>query len=967
MKKQIVFIVITILSISNVFSQSSYEKQEMFLDANSWFSYEDYKEALPIFLRLEKVDTANYNLMYKIAYCYLHIQGQKSKAISYFEKATQNITTNYKKNTYSEKQAPREALFYLGNAYLVNNRINDAVDAYTRFEKLVSKSKRFIQKGAYDTAYLSHQLKVCKNAIAFQHKPINFIAQNLGNKLNSRFNEFNAVVSGDGKSMAFTSSLQFYDAIFYSKKVNGKWSSPINIMGQLKLDDKCSTTGMSYDGTELYIYNDDNFDGNIYVSKLKNNIWGKAVKLGDNINTKYWEAHASVSPDNKTLFFVSNRKNGIGDLDIYMSKRTSDTTWGKPQNLGSTINTKWNENTPFLSSNGRILFFSSEGHTSMGGYDIFYSVLNKDGSWSKPVNVGYPVNTTDDDIFLVPYKNDGFIYCSRFLKRGFGQQDIYKYHLFNIPRHSSLKVEGVLTMDNKSNRNKESFIINIINKSTLDTIITLNPDKDKVKYQTVAPSGENHLIYESHITKDNKQYYISSKYDIKEVFKSETEQTDKLARIQKPSIVLSEDQKIINTNKDDVNIKLILENGDKLIVYTYHKSKLRDTENFIPTKDFSYDYKALKGKNRIIFVLVDSNNHRRVKEVLVNYSPKDSIAELDIKDKQIATNADGEKITIIKLKAEKESTLTVETIIDGEMINTEEFEIKRKNFSYKYTLNKNAKLRFKLIDKYNNEKIKLVIISYYPISENITNILSEVKAIEREKILSILSSREMQKAESLSKFIDTLYEKALQEKTQNKQLQALIIALALNIDSNTENFIVDLLKISDGDLKLVLEQISKHKVNYKTNIDVINQLILQKSKYNYSNKDIVLLLENYLRKSDISIQKAINLIKQILQIDIAEIIEKINSINANINNIDDLMKAIKNSEIYSRSELQLINSLLQAKLIVSDTSLRSSNDQIVIETKQQSETESKFKLFYILIGFILAFGLILLLNRRKRQ
>ena len=272
-----------------------------------------------------------------------------------------------------------------------------------------------------------------------QYEPVNFVARNLGSPINTRFNEFNAVVSGDGLTLFFTASLKFYDAIFYSKNENGKWSYPINVMGQLGIDDKSATTGLSYDGTELYIYRDDDFDGNIYVSYLKNGIWSKAKKLGDNINTKYWESHASISSDNKKLYFVSNRAGGYGDLDIYESDRITDSTWGEPRNMGEIMNSRWNENTPFLTPDGKRLFFSSEGHKGMGGYDIYYSTLNNE-EWSKPVNIGFPINTTDDDIFFAPNENGSFAYCSQFLRNGYGGQDIYRFQLLDLPEYNNLLV-----------------------------------------------------------------------------------------------------------------------------------------------------------------------------------------------------------------------------------------------------------------------------------------------------------------------------------------------------------------------------------------------------------------------------------------------------------------------------------------------------------------------------------------------
>ena len=602
MKKILLLILCVFLLFFNANSQAEYELEEMFLDADSWFYYEDYKEALPIFLKVLEADSLNYNVMYKIGFCYLHIPGQKHKSIPYLENAIKRTTFNYRNNIYSEKSAPVDALFYLGNAYLINNQIDHAIDAYTGFQHKITRTKKVANKDIYDLEYVNRQFDACRNALQYKYEPINFIAKNIGSPINTRFNEFNAIVSGDGNSLVFTASLQFYDAIFYSKKQDGKWSYPINLMGQLGVDDKCATTGLSYDGTELYIYRNDDFDGNIYISFLQENgMWSKVKKLGDNINTKYWESHASPSPDNKQLFFVSNREDdGYGDLDIYVAERLTDTTWTEPVNLGEKINTQWNENTPFLTPDGKRLFFSSEGHQGMGGYDIFYSTLIN-GEWSEPTNIGYPINTTDDDIFFAPNKDGNFAYCSQFSKKGFGGQDIYEFQLFHLPEYNNVFIEGVLTLDNKEDRNQESFVINIINNKTQDTIAVLSPDNDELNYQYRTPLGKNHLVFESTMNeKSENQYFISKEYNVREEFLSDKIQEEKVEDTS-PEIIPESYSYIADTDNENIKIKLSLQNGGKLIVNTFYKDKLINTEEFdIHKEDFIYEYKPLAVKARRI-------------------------------------------------------------------------------------------------------------------------------------------------------------------------------------------------------------------------------------------------------------------------------------------------------------------------------------------------------------------------------
>jgi hypothetical protein len=989
MKRLLILTFICAFFISNSYSQEYYELEEIFLDADSWFYYEDYQEALPLFLRVLEADSLNYNVMYKIGFCYLHIPGQKAKSIPYLEQAINRTTSNYRDNNYNEKLAPVDALFYLGNAYLVNNRVDAAIDTYTGFQNAITRTKKLANKDIYDSDYLSRQFDACRNAIQLRYEPISFIASNLGNKINTRFNEFNAVVSGDGNSMVYTASLQFYDAIFYSKKVNGEWSYPINLMGQLGVDDKSASTGLSFDGTELYIYRDDNFDGNIYVSYLTDGIWSKVKKLGPNINTKYWESHASISPDNQTLYFVSNREGGFGDLDIYMAKRETDTTWGFPRNMGGVINSRWNENTPFLTSDGKRLFFSSEGHRGMGGYDIYYSNLQEDSSWAEPVNIGYPINTTDDDVFFAPFGKGSFAYCSQFSKKGYGGQDIYHFQTFNIPEYSSLSVEGILTMDNDSSRNKESFVITVIDKESQDTIISLDPDKDGIEYETHTPLGRNHLVYESEMTEENgNQYFISTDYNIKELFRSEIEkqrlaelEKERLAKLEEerlaqieaeknmPSITLGKNQYSIDTDNKNLKIKLSLEKGNKLVVNTFYKGELINTEEFDITKEnFTYEYKPLVGESKIQFKLIDSRNNVRTEEVTVSYIPKDLVAELSIKDKTISINENGDKKVKIKLKVERNSTLFVETFVDGKLINSESFKIKKKNFVYEYEpKSEKSQLNFKLVDKHNNVKTEKVTISHTPINNDLANVLNEIKSFNTKKLSAILQSKEVLNAGSIENLIDIIYTKAKQAGLSKEQAQALLIALAINIDDNTPMFISKLQSIAKGDLKIVLDSIKANQDNYPTNLSVIQELELQSKNYNYNHRDIVRLLEEYLINSGISLDEILKELNKLTKIAISEILEKLGSNAIDIVSIEDLKKILESKNIYSKSELTRIYALLEGMLIAS----KASKELDIVDSKSEiakpaKETNNWMILLFSLTGILIGVFIIFIYNRRNK-
>lgn len=418
-----------------VSAQENIKSRDLFLEAESYFLYEEYSEALPIYIKLKDQFPNNFNIDFKIGRCYIYLPYEKQRAPDYLERASKHISLAYKEGNYKEINTPIDVLFYLGDAYRVNNQLEKAIKSYQSF-KAQSNNK------VYDLNLVDDQIKACHRGIEIEKTPIDISESNLGEVINTPFSETNPVVSENETMLVYASKLPFYEAVYYSKKELGKWTKPINMIPELGVDGDCYPTSISADGTELYIYRSNEFKGDIFVTNFKNGKWSKIRKLNNNINTKYWESHACVSHDGKTLYFTSNRKGGFGGLDIYKSTRSSADNWGPAVNLGSVINSPYNEETPFLLSNGKRLYFSSFGHATMGGYDVFYSDQNSDNSWSTPVNLGYPINTSDDDVFYNPIRDGSIAYIAKFDKGGFGKYDIYRYEIFSDQNPRKYLVNG---------------------------------------------------------------------------------------------------------------------------------------------------------------------------------------------------------------------------------------------------------------------------------------------------------------------------------------------------------------------------------------------------------------------------------------------------------------------------------------------------------------------------------------------
>lgn len=479
----VVFSAIISLFCSTLEAQSAREMRDIFAQAEAYFLYEEYELANPLYLLLD--DDTNFNIKYKIGVCYLNVPGEKEKAIPYLEEAIKHSTLDAKTNRLQETNAPLDAYFFLAKAYMVNNYLDKGLATLQRFNEL-SRSKE--AKGSMESLdFINQQIQACNTAIELTNNPIDFSKQMLGASFTEGAINENPAISYDGNSIAYTEKRGMINVIMYSRKKRGVWQYPIDITKMIDAGDDCTTCALNADGTELYLYKNDNFDGNIYVSTLENDAWTPIRKLNTNINTKYYESHASISPDGKKLYFTSNREGGLGGLDIYVSELDASGDWGPAVNMGNPINTPYNEDTPFISANDSIFFFSSEGHVSMGGYDIFKS-YKKGSGWSTPENIGYPINSTDDDTFFQPFNNDKNGYYS--MTTDYKEKDIF-YITFNATEEEQLfGITGYFSLsDTIIPFVEKNYAINLIDQVSGDTVDVGYPNKISGRYSFMVSSG----------------------------------------------------------------------------------------------------------------------------------------------------------------------------------------------------------------------------------------------------------------------------------------------------------------------------------------------------------------------------------------------------------------------------------------------------------------------------------------------
>jgi hypothetical protein len=406
-----------------------------FSDAEFHIINENYLLALPLYLELHNEEPENANLNYKVGFCYMNITGEKLLSIPYLEKAVLDVSDRYIEFEASEKHAPVMAYYFIAKAYHHDYKFDKAIEFFEKFRPYI-RSKDFDRLDDLD-----HQIEMCKYGKEIVKSPVNIKITNLGDSINSPYPDYAPGVTADEGMVIFTSRRegstggrltddgQYYEDIYYAhKKEDGSWEKSRQLGDNISTWDHEAATSVSSDGNMVFIYEavkSKRQDGDLFFSRLNGDVWSVPEKLGSDINTKYWETHACISSNGQQLYIVSDRPGGFGGRDIYRCNKLPNGEWSKAQNLGPTINTKYDEDGVFIHPNNKDLYFSSNGHQSMGGFDIFISSQNEEGVWGAPSNLGYPINTTDDDVFFVTSADGKRAYYSSDHEGGYGEKDIY--------------------------------------------------------------------------------------------------------------------------------------------------------------------------------------------------------------------------------------------------------------------------------------------------------------------------------------------------------------------------------------------------------------------------------------------------------------------------------------------------------------------------------------------------------------
>ncbi len=506
------------------------EKRRSFLTLNRYLpmsqndhhkaGFEMFRNAFTPLSDANRFNPNNYELNYMLGFIWFNTDPTSKETLKFFE------------NAMALKPAGESDLpFWLAWTYHLNSRWDDALKYYNNFLTILMQKAK---SNAGNIEDIKRKIAECETGKRLSSNPERVFVDNLGPNINTSFPEYGPSISTDETTIFFTSRRSnsvggkrdisdngYFEDVYSSEKTGGKWQVAKQLSKNVNTEGHDATAGLSPDGSKLYVYrNTGNDGGDLYESVLFGLDWEEPIRMNKNINSKYHESTVSLSFDGKRLYFVSDKESGYGERDIYYSEMDVNGEWGPAKNMGPEINTKYGEEGVFMHPDGVTLYFSSQGHGSMGGFDIFKSTLI-DGKWSTPVNLGFPINGPNDDVFFVVSGSGNRAYFASSKQGGFGEQDIYKITFLGPEKQpllnsqdqllalggnaiSDLKTESAIEVKSSKLTILKGVVTDEKTLKPIESVIELTDNEKNVllasfksnsstgKYLVALPSGKNY-------------------------------------------------------------------------------------------------------------------------------------------------------------------------------------------------------------------------------------------------------------------------------------------------------------------------------------------------------------------------------------------------------------------------------------------------------------------------------------------
>lgn len=476
-------------------AQKSKKLRKKVYEADDMLEVKDYLNALDIYQEVWDQDSSNAEVAYSIGVCMYNLRSEKMNSLYWLEKA--------------EQMGIRKSAYYLGNLYHLLFRFDEALAAYNRYSHVDEEDRE------HTLSEIERLKDITITAIEMIKYPVSAVVENLGGNINSQAADYAPLISNNGNSIIFTSRRkgstggqvdayrEYYEDVYISHRQGTDWTKPESISPNINTETHDATVALSPGAQVLFFYrtNPSLIGGDIYTSMFNGREWSEPRMMEEQVNTiEGAESSASITADSTVFYFSSNRPGGLGGRDIYRVVKLPNGNWSKALNLGPSVNTPYDDDAPFITSDGKTLYFSSKGHTNMGGFDIFRTMLDDEGAWGQPENLGYPVNSVGDDIYLVLASDGSQGYFSSARNDGYGQTDIYSILLssaqmeFSIVRGSVISsgdqttVPAKITLIDDDNRTVQG-IYNVSTKGKY--LMIISPDK---RYKVVV-EAEGHYPY----------------------------------------------------------------------------------------------------------------------------------------------------------------------------------------------------------------------------------------------------------------------------------------------------------------------------------------------------------------------------------------------------------------------------------------------------------------------------------------